>query len=180
MELGTREHGFGRVHDAISCPSTSFITADEDAIMSIYTNTGVVKPTKAWSELQFEAVRVWNVLVTVVTYELLRVHVEFYELVRVPVRVFGQNLLTRAVESTRGHLDELSVQYVLRVLYILALRAPSRVLFSFHSTRPHPFFFFSSDIFIYSRRSGATTPRTRNESGGRRATCCYQKRNKQI
>ena len=58
------EHGFGRVHDAISCPSTSFITADEDAIMSIYTNTGVVKPTKAWSELQFEAVRVWNVLVS--------------------------------------------------------------------------------------------------------------------
>lgn len=43
--------------------------------MSIYTNTGVVKPTKAWSELQFEAVRVWNVLVTVVryvyTYELV-------------------------------------------------------------------------------------------------------------
>lgn len=110
--------------------------------MSIYTNTGVVKPTKAWSELQFEAVRVWNVLVTVVRY------VYTYELVRVPVRartnvrVFEQNLLTRAVESTRGHLDELSVQYVLRVLYILALRAPSRVLFSFHSTRPHPFFFF--------------------------------------
>lgn len=106
--------------------------------MSIYTNTGVVKPTKAWSELQFEAVRVWNVLVAV--------HVR----ARTNVRVFEQNLLTRAVESTRGHLDELSVQYVLRVLYILALRAPSRVLFSFHSTRPHPFFFFSSDIFIYS------------------------------
>ena len=81
----------------------------------------------------------WSV-VTVVRY------VYTYEL----VRVFEQNLLTRAVESTRGHLDELSVQYVLRVLYILALRAPSRVLFSFHSTRPHPFFFFSSDIFIYS------------------------------
>lgn len=148
--------------------------------MSIYTNTGVVKPTKAWSELQFEAVRVWNVLVTVVRY------VYTYELVRVPVRartnvrVFEQNLLTRAVESTRGHLDELSVQYVLRVLYILALRAPSRVLFSFHSTRPHPFFFFFFRYFHLLRRSGATTPRTRNESGGRRATCCYQKRNKQI
>lgn len=76
----------------------------------------------------------------------VRVHVR----ARTNVRVFEQNLLTRAVESTRGHLDELSVQYVLRVLYILALRAPSRVLFSFHSTRPHPFFFFSSDIFIYS------------------------------
>lgn len=74
MELGTREHGFGRVHDAISCPSTSFITADEDARMSIYTNTGVVEPTKAWSELQFEAVRVWNHLGTG--------QVEFYELVQ--------------------------------------------------------------------------------------------------
>lgn len=98
---------------------------------------------------------------------------------RTNVRVFEQNLLTRAVESTRGHLDELSVQYVLRVLYILALRAPSRVLFSFHSTRPHPFFFFFFRYFHLLRRSGATTPRTRNESRGRRATCCYQKRKKE-
>lgn len=98
---------------------------------------------------------------------------------RTNVRVFEQNLLTRAVESTRGHLDELSVQYVLRVLYILALRAPSRVLFSFHSTRPHTFFFFFFRYFHLLRRSGATTPRTRNESGGRRATCCYQKRKKE-
>lgn len=37
--------------------------------MSIYTNTGVVKPTKAWSELQFEAVRVWNVLVNTSSYQ---------------------------------------------------------------------------------------------------------------
>lgn len=72
----------------------------------------------------------------------VRVHVHVRARTSTNVRVFEQNLLTRAVESTRGHLDELSVQYVLRVLYILALRAPSRVLFSFHSTRPHPFFFF--------------------------------------
>lgn len=87
---------------------------------------------------------------TVPKYQYELVHVRVPVRARTNVRVFEQNLLTRAVESTRGHLDELSVQYVLRVLYILALRAPSRVLFSFHSTRPH-ILFFLLPIFSFTQ-----------------------------